>query len=378
MKQMRSAVLMSAVFVVSFTAACNDERAITSEPIGARGFGGNLVRSATNLPRGRALFPASPIASATPATDSIVVELGGLDSLTGANYVVWVTNDSATQFVRVLGALTMLRTDTTLNAAGDPVVTSTTTPLGTGSQFSNGGSNRFFRFTTTRASLNMANADSANMVVVSVEGGTPGAAPGSRRPLWSRRSQGAVLGGRVTAGMRFGNFAARTAAEYVFAASAAANAAFGPAAFSASMAIIPRGRIEVRGSVYTVNDSNYYRPPVGYHYEAWAIRTDTLGRFIDTVSLGQKATPFPGRKSFYDADTQITDPLFMFGSPTPVIFASQHRVSADTVGGAIVSNTPWREFAWTYVTLQNKSSPVGRMGAGSIMQVNNPPSISLR
>ena len=164
----------------------------------------------------------------------------------------------------------------------------------------------------------------------------------------------------------------------MFATSTAANAVFGPAAFSATTVIIPRGRIEVRGAIYTVNDSNYYRPPVGYFYEAWTIRTDTLGRFIDTVSLGRKATPFPGRLSYYDADTQITDPLFMFGTPTPVIFAAQHRVSADTIAGTVVRGTPWREFAFTYVTLQNKLSPTGRMGANAVMVVGNPSSVSFR
>lgn len=379
MRHMRSAVLTSALVAVAVSTACQDERAITSAPVGARAFGANLVRTANNLPRGRVVLPASPIASATPANDSVIVELGGLDSLTGANYVVWVGNDSATKFVRASGSLTMLRTDTTLNAAGDPVFTATTVNLGTVNQFSNGGSNRFFRFATTRADIGIAAADSANVVIVSVESGTPGTSPSVRRPLWGRRSQAGTVGGRLIAGLRFGNFRPRLTEEYVFATSTAANAAFGPTAFSASMLIIPRGRIEVRGPVYTVNDSNYYRPPVGYYYEAWAIRTDTLGRFIDTISLGHKATPYPKRLSFYDADTQITDPQYMFGTPTPVIFASQHRVSADTIAAAkVANNTPWREFAWTYVTLQNKFSPVGRMGANSIMTVNNPSSISFR
>ncbi|WP_145978998.1 hypothetical protein [Gemmatimonas phototrophica] len=375
---MRLAVLTSVAFTVVVAAACSEERAITTEPIGARGFGQNLIKSQSNLPRGRAIFPTSPIASANPAADSIIVELGGLDSLSGGNYVVWVGNDSATKFVRATGTLTVLRTDTTLNAQGDPVFTTTSASLGTVNQFSTGGSNRLMRFATTRAAIGMTNADSANLVLVSVETGTAGATPGTRRPLWARRSQSAAVGGRITGGLRFGNYNSRLASEYVFATSTAANAAFGPAAFSASTLIIPRGRIEVRGAIYTVNDSNYYRPPVGYYYEAWTIRTDTLGRFIDTVSLGHKATPFPGRLSFFDADTQITDPQYMFGTPSPVIFASQHRVSSDSIPAAVVNGTPWREFAWTYVTLQNKLSPAGRMGANVVMLVNNPSSISFR
>ena len=59
---------------------------------------GARVRLATDA---RALkyggdFPTEEIheiASATPTTDSIIVELGGLDSLSSGNYVVWVGND---------------------------------------------------------------------------------------------------------------------------------------------------------------------------------------------------------------------------------------------------------------------------------------------
>ncbi|WP_373060092.1 hypothetical protein, partial [Gemmatimonas sp.] len=264
---MHLAALTSVAITVAFAAACTEERAITTEPVGSLGFGQNMVKAQSNLPRGRVILPTTPIASATPATDSIIVELGGLDSLSGGNYVVWVGNDSATKFVRASGTLTVLRTDTTLNAQGDPVFTSTSTLVGTVNQFSTGGSNRLMRFATTRAAIGMPNADSANLVLVSVESGTPGAAPSVRRPLWVRRSQSAVVSGRLTGGVRFGNFNPRLSSEYVFATSTAANAVFGPAAFSAITVIIPRGRIEVRGAIYTVNDSNYYRPPVGYFYE---------------------------------------------------------------------------------------------------------------
>ena len=121
MNPMRLVALTSVALTVAFATACTEERAITTEPVGSLGFGQNLVKAQSNLPRGRAIFPTAPIASATPATDSIIVELGGLDSLSSGNYVVWVGNDSATKFVRASGLLTVLRTDTTLNAQGDAV-----------------------------------------------------------------------------------------------------------------------------------------------------------------------------------------------------------------------------------------------------------------
>ena len=382
MNSMRPGTLAFTAVAIVVAAACSDERAITTEPVGAIAFGQNLSKQATNLPRGRAIFPATPIASATPATDSLIVELGGLDSLSSGQYVVWVGNDSATRFARATGSLTVLKLDTTLNAQGDPVVTTTNSTRTGVSGFSNGGSNVTMRFAATRPTIaGLATTDSANLVLVSIESGAPGVTPGARRILWGRRSQAAQLGtpARTIAGLRFGNFAPRLTEEFVFAQSTAANQPFGPAAFTASTLITPRGRIEVRGPIFTVNDSNYYRPPVGYYYEAWAIRTDTLGRFVDTVSLGHKATPFPSRTSFYEADTKIVDPNYQFGTPTPVIFASQHRVSADTIPAAKAGGPkPWNAFTSVYVTLQNKAAPPERMGAVVIMNVGTPGSVSGR
>ena len=44
-------------------AACGDERSVTSEPVGALGFGINFARTATNLPRGTVTFPATVTAT---------------------------------------------------------------------------------------------------------------------------------------------------------------------------------------------------------------------------------------------------------------------------------------------------------------------------
>ena len=68
----------------------------------------------------------------------------------------------------------------------------------------------------------------------------------------------------------------------------------------------------------------------------------------------------------------------MFGTPVPVIFASQHRVSADSIPAAIVNGQAWREFAFSYVTLQNKFAAPGQMGAPVIMSVGVPSSVSFR
>ncbi len=377
---MRIRVLCSLAFVGVAAVACDNERAITTEPVGEVAFGQNLLKQSTNLPRGRVFLPPV-VASATPATDSIIVELAGLDSLSSGQYAVWVANDSATKFARLTGNLTIARIDTTINAAGDPVFAPSSVTLPNVSTFSNGRQNYTMRFASTRALVTgLAATDSANVVIVSVETGTPGAAPSDRRFLFARRSQSAAqtIGiARTVAGFRFGNFAPRTAEEFVYATSASAAIAFPALTFvTATTPNIPRGRVEVRGPVFTVNDSNYYRPPIGFFYQAFAVRTDTLGRYIDTVSLGVKASPYPNRISFFEADKTIPDPTAMFGTPTPVIFASQHRVSSDSIPEALaVGKKPWAGFAFVYVTLQNKASPTNRMGANAVMLVGLPSSI---
>jgi len=50
--------------------------------------------------------------SRTPAADSILVDLGGLDSLSTGSYALWAANDSATKFALLTGTLTISKIDT--------------------------------------------------------------------------------------------------------------------------------------------------------------------------------------------------------------------------------------------------------------------------
>ena len=386
---MRLGILAAAAAVLVIAGACSDERSITYNHVGDLGYGILLAKQSTNLPRGRIVVPNVPIASATPAGDSILVELAGLDSLTTGSYAVWVSNDSATKFALLSGTLTIAKVDTTINAAGDPVFTPSTATIPNVTTFRNGGQNYYMRLSSSRArATGLAATDSANMIIVSIETGTPGAAPSATRPLWARRSTTAADTVRIgttavgttfrLGGFKFGNFAPRVADEYVYATSTFVRTLpLSASNVAATTNNAPRGRVEVRGPVFTVNDSNYYRPPKGYFYQAWAIRSDTLGRWIDTLSLGVKASPYPNRISFLNADTEIPDPTAMFGTPVPVIFASQHRVSADTLpaANAVAGGRPWNGFAFSYVTLQSKFAPTDRMGAVAVMTAGLPGSI---
>lgn len=374
MSSMRSLFIgaLSAALVV--TAACEDNRSTTAEPVGDLGFGSNFSKTSTNLPRGTVTFPVAIVASATPNTDSVIVTMAGLDSLTTGTYTVWLANDSATKFVRVTNMnLTITRVDSTVNSAGDPVYTTTSTPRLAVSGFRTGGSNLTFRVATARdAATGIAAGDSLNTVLISIEtAATPGAAPGEVRPLWARRSQASTS--RV-AGLRFGTFGRGIPVE---AGKPAANQEFVVATSStagvASMTIVPRGRVEVRGKIMIANDSNYFRPPVGYYYNAYAIRLDTTGRFNDTLYVGRRTTPYPTRLDLYEIDKTNPAPEVIFDSPR-VVYAMASRVSTDTMSKANTT-PPWINYGAVRVNIQSKYSQEGRMGPATVLEATLPKSV---
>jgi hypothetical protein len=375
MASMKQSFAVALCAALALTAACEDTRSTTLEPVGDLGFGTVLAKTSTNLPRGFVTFPAAIVASATPATDSVIVTLSGLDSLTTGTYTVWFGNDSATKWVRATTMnIRQTRVDSTINAAGDPVFTTTNSDVTGVAGFRSGGSNKTFRVATSRATATgMAATDSLNVVLVSIETAAPGAAPGEVRALWARRSQ--ANASRV-AGIRFGTFARQVPLaanagnpgpneEYVVASSSVAGVA--------TMTIVPRGRVEVRGKIMVANDSNYFRPPVGYYYNAYAVKFDTTGRFNDTVYVGRRTSPYPQRISLFEADKTNPAPDVVFDSPR-VIFAMATRVSTDTIPDA--NTTPaWLNFGLVRVNLQSKNSQEGFMGPNTVLEATLPKSV---
>ncbi len=356
------------------TVACENNRSITTDPVGNLGFGTVFTKTASNLPRGTATFPASPVASATPANDSVIVTLAGLDSLTSGTYTVWFGNDSATKWVQAASInVRVTKIDSTTDANGDPVFTTTVTNQNGVAGFKNGGPNKTVRVATSRAAASgMAAGDSLNVVLVSVEPGAAGGSPGEARPLWGRRSQATSN----VAGLRFGTFGRGIPAsgqagnpgpnqEFVLATSTTAGVA--------SMTIVPRGRVEVRGKILVANDSNYFRPPAGYYYNAYAIKLDTTNVPSDTAYLGRRTSPYPMRTSLFEADVDNPSPDVVFDSPK-VIFAMATRVSADTLAEAN-SSPAWKDFGFVRVNLQSKYSAEGVMGPVTILEATLPKSV---
>lgn len=374
MAMQRTLLLGAVAATVALVAACTDERAITTEPVGDLGFGINLAKQTTNLPRGFLRFP-SLVPSANPANDSLIVTLRGLDSLaSGSQYRIWVADDSTeTFFPATNGNLRVTKTDTGFNTAGDPVVTSRPT-LTTGvTGFSNGGANTEVRFATSRSAITGVGTTRIGVILVSIETAPAATTPSvTRRVIWGRRSQRIGTGGGAndSTGARFGTFGKSLAREFLFSTTSNAGASV--------QAIIPRGRVEVRGPIMVLNDSNYVRAPQGYYYAAYAVKFDTVrGRFQDTVYLGRRTTPFPEQISLFDADFgAATNPApAIVLEPQQVILGMRTRVSADSIPKATSGGRPWKEFGLVAVTLQSKNAPEGRMGANIVTQSFLPQSI---
>jgi hypothetical protein len=349
----RTSVLCALTAAVVIAAACTREQNITTEPVGDVAFGATLANltaaaATSNLPRGLESKPAPPIASATPATDSNRITLRGLDSLrNGSVYVVWVGNDSGTTWRRATGTLIVSRTDTSINAQGDPVIATTRTTRTGVRSWAIGGENYAVSFRFARTGVaGLANTDSMNVVLVTVENSDAATAPGHRRFLWARRSDATGTGTAPrVATFRFGNFAPRTSEQFVYATNGIA-------------AIVPRGKVSVRGPALVIMDTNFYRPPKGFFYAAWAVRYDTLGfqELDNSVYLGPTTTPYPDRQSLKDADSLIVDPRYVFDSPY-VIEAMATRARADTIA-ALAGRTEmfWENFGRVVITLENKAS----------------------
>jgi hypothetical protein len=347
-------ILVAAVGIAGFT-ACDSERAIATDPIGAPAYGIRFVSAGTNIPRGTVTF-AVPGGG---ARDQIRLTLAGLDSLAGnARYVLWVTDSSRSSFRRMTSRITMTIADTSINAQGDPQEVTRTVTFDSTSSFSNGGSNRSFSIVANFPSAFAAGVR-PDLVLVTIEDAATATTPSvSRRPLWAQRTQytTAATAANNTGTVRFGYWSAASDSLYVYPLGT------------------QRGRAMFRGNVLMVNDSSLPRPPRGYFYATYLIkRADDNNAPVDTVYLGPQTSPAPRRElSLRHADSVVVDPLVQLNTP-PQILAASARIEADTTGGLDV-NAAFRGVADVLVTLELKSYKVdeGRMGPAIILRADVP------
>lgn len=351
---MRHPVLtfVAAIGAVAAISACNSERAIATDPIGGPAYGIRLTNAATNLPRGTARFVVP-----TTGADTIRLSFAGLDSLSGASWVIWASDTAGTTWYKLTGTLRAVRTDTVTNALGDPEAQATSfTSVGV-SSFKQGGPRTAFTFTTTRAQSGIP-AGQLGLVLISEETDAAATAPGTvARPLWFRRQRDSLTTS-ASGNLNFGYFSTDPTERYVYVSGA------------------QRGRVYVRDDVMLVNDSSLARPPRGYYYASYAIKTESLNQPLDTIYLGAQTAPAPRRSlSLKDADISVVDPLVQLGTP-PQILAASTRVVAGELDGlpAVTTGNPFRQVARTIVSLELKTGKVdeARLGPAYVLSVDLP------
>lgn len=373
-------------------AACDADRAISSQQTGNVAYGAQFVLNASgtpsyNFPRGSVRFrqrtstPANPLDSAI--TDTIVVTLQGLDTLEAGFYTVWAGNRDGTKWKRLTGDITVIRFDTTLNSLGDPVeVPKTFGGAGVAgysnqAAFQRGGARERVTFRTTRTQSTLAETDTVAVVVVSIEGSNaaPTAPNPTRRPLWAFRGT-TTQGQSVTRALSFGNFSFKAESLYTYIATG-------------------RGRAFIRGKTIVVTDSGLGQPPIGYYYAAWAVRRDTFyvtraktaGSGVDTVSklapdtlyLGAQSTPYPDRKSLFNADSVIVDPNVQLAAQRSILSLG-NRFELSSIAEYSSLDLPLMGFQFITVTLESKDAdaPGGlsenqtRMGPAILLQAPVP------
>jgi hypothetical protein len=389
--------ILPAVAGILALSACEPDQAITTEPVGDPAYGILLQLTPTNLPRGTARIPdphPTDVPPTTTSTDTIQVNVAGLDSLEGASYSIWLADSLGQNIVKATGTLRVIVTDTILDQFGDPVASPDTTIFPGVSAFANGGPRHALQFTTDRAQSGMAASDLVQLVFVSVES-DPGATTPSatRRPIWGRRAGGTAVRRIISidtiafdpddedvldtdttfvprhriSTLSFGNFAFDPANQYVYV----------PAG---------RGRAYFRGDVMVINDSSLSRPPLGYYYAAYVVKSDDVTNLpVDTIYLGPITAPFPDREiSLRHADSVLVAPEVQvlvippnvagdWANPAPsAILAASTRVSADTVSALMGATGAFRGITDVFITLESKNAAEGRLGPAILLRAGVP------
>jgi hypothetical protein len=344
---MNRRILMLGAVGALAVGACNENRAILTDPITANAYDFQMVNLATNLPRGTARFRFG-----NQATDSVVLTLQGNDSLSTGFYTAWIGDSLGTNWKRATGLLTAVRQDTGQDAIGNAIpLTPVSFNFGQQSAIQNGGPRTVFTWTFTRASAGLLASDSIQTFMISLEGTNAATAPNaSRRPLWARRGDGSGASPRSIS-LRFGNWNTTPLTEYLFSSTPA------------------RGRAFIQASLMEVDDSTLARAPMGYYYATYAIKAATKTAPGDTVFLGDMTSPYPRRNlSLYNSDSLVTDPLVVLTIP-PSILSSSIRMSADSIPKLTANGatTPYKGYTEVRTTLENKNSARGRMGPARVL-----------
>ena len=317
-----SRALLTALACAAVLPACRVDRATIFEPEGDRSFDFAMGPPAVGdraLPGGRVIVTRTGRAGST-ASGTIRVRLTNLQPLTSGVYQLFLgrqVGDTLRDVIPVRGTLRVIRSRTD----EDDEVTVDTTLTDNASSTAAGGPNTVVEFTITEATLG-SNPTLAgrNTLLVSMQAAETATPPDVVSPLYAVNFTVRAFGPAPdtvkladTTNLVFGDYSPRAADRYAFQA-------------------VGRGRGGVRGNILVIDDTLLARPPRGFYYAAFAIRTDSLDR-VDTLYLGELTAPFPNRgQSLRDADITAI-PGLVFDRPRAIAAASL-RFEADS--GAFV------------------------------------------
>lgn len=364
-------LLAGAFLIVGGAAACTEDTSTVVRPLPNRAFNFVLNRDGVNIPRGTVTL-ARTGATAT----SLTVQVQGLEVLRDPYfYQVWLaTYNSATNTVSNFLPLSSTRvitvtTDTSISEIGDfiPRVV-TDTVLNQPGTFNRGGPGTLVTLQADAAALAAipAAATASKVLLITIDS-TPGAPTppdefGTQARLWARAINTGTAASVATA-LRFGNFHANPAQEYIY---------------------IPTGRgrgvLLENENILIVDDSALARPPRGYFYATHLVTREDDDNFnnIDTIPLGPQTAPYPDRDvSLFNADVEQVHPVVQTSLPNPQIYAAQARVDGDTVSALAGTGNPFRGVALVLVTLENKFGTDAASPA-TILFAAAPPGVRVR
>ena len=363
--------MMAGLLAAGGMMACSEETSTVLQPLPNRSFNFVLNKDGANVPRGTVVLART----ATAAT-SLTITLQGLEVLRDPyHYQVWLATFNATTNTLSnyipLGASRVITatTDTTISDVGDFVPnTVTDTVLNQTGAFNRGGPGTQVTIQANAATLAAipTAATASKVLLVTIDSNPAAPTPpdefGTQARLWAR-SINTGTAATVTTALRFGNFHADPAQEYIFLVTGRG-----------------RGALLEGENILIVDDSALARPPRGYFYATQLFTREDDETFfnLDTIQLGPQTAPFPDRDvSLFDADVESVHPVVQTSLPNPQIFAAQTRVDGDSVAGLAGGDNPFRGVGLIVITLENKfgtdaSSPV------TILWAAAPPGIRAR
>jgi len=271
--------------------ACETQRSTVFEPIGDPAFDFVVTTGAAGLPSG----------TATVGATSVTISAANLRALSSGQYQFWVLRRDAQNVdvpTQAFGTIKefFLTPSGTDPVTGDTIFVTDSTTISAVRAGGYAGSDDPV-VTSVRVIIDSladaSNPATAHAVFLTIE--TAAASePGAARFLWRR------IGVGGSGAMLFGNFGGSDVVnlsspqDYLFGARGA-------------------GLGGARGGEVSVDLTEVARPPVGFYYRAYIVRTDGTGVVVDTARSPWSPDAAVSRVSLYDADVNALLPNVVGG-----------------------------------------------------------------